>query len=129
MHITSNSVNNNKTELQNIDDSISTIERNIKRKRALIKAYNESKPMGFHKKAATLQGQVDIYKSALSHLNQDRRRILNEAKLDQLPTEDRSILDSSDRLMSADPIAKALYPMGDRDISNVYPGSVFNDHK
>lgn len=128
MHITSNSVNN-KTELQNIDDSISTIERNIKRKRALIKAYRESKPMGFFKKAATLQGQIDIYQSALSHLNQDRRRILNEAKLDQLPTEDRSILDSSDHLMSADPIAKALYPMGDRDISNAYPGSVFNDHK
>lgn len=117
MHITSNSVNN-KTELQNIDDSISTIERNIKRKRALIKAYRESKPMGFFKKAATLQGQIDIYQSALSHLNQDRRRILNEAKLDQLPTEDRSILDSSTTIASADPIARAMYP-----------GSVFNDHK
>ena len=128
MHITSNSVNN-KTELENIDDSISTIERNIKSKRALIKAYNESKPMGFFKKAATLQGQIDIYQSALSHLNQDRRRILNEAKINQLPTEDRSILSSSDRLMSPDPIARAMFPMGKSDGSNVYPGSVFNDHK
>lgn len=128
MHITNKS-SNNKTELQNIDDSISTIERNIKRKRALIKAYRESKPMGFYKKAATLQGQIDIYQSALSHLNQDRRRILNEAKLNQLPSEDRSILDSNETIASADPIARAMFPMGDRGTSNVYPGSVFNDHK
>ena len=129
MHITSNKNLTHKTELQNIDDSISTIERNIKRKRALIKAYRESKPMGFFKKAATLQSQIDIYQSALGHLNQDRRRILNEAKINQLPSEDRSILDSSDHLMSADPIARAMFPMGNSDGSNVYPGSVFNDHK
>lgn len=117
MHITNESPNN-KTELENIDSSISTIERNIKRKRALIKAYNESKPMGFFKKAKVLQGQIDIYQSALSHLKQDRSRILNEAKINQLPSEDRSILSSSDRIMSPDPIARTMYP-----------GSVFNDHK
>ena len=121
MHITSNNNLTNKTELENIDESISTIEQNIKRKRSLIKAYRESKPMGFSKKATTLQGQIDIYQSALGHLKQDRSRILNEAKINQLPSEDRSILSSSDRLMSPDPIA--------RDIRTLYPGSVFNDHK
>jgi len=126
MHITSNTTNN-KTELENIDESISTIERNIKRKRTLIKAYRESKPMGFFKKATTLQGQIDIYQSALGHLKQDRSRILNEAKINQLPPEDRSILSSTDRPMSPDPIAMAMFPMGNPGSSNMHPGSVFNN--
>ena len=126
MHLTS-TPNNSKTELENLTDSIAAIEQNIARKRTLIKGYRNSKPMGYTKKIEILQEQVNIYQSSLGHLKQDRNRILNEEKLSQLPPEDRSILESTNQPKPLDPIAMAMFPMGNAGSSNMHPGSVFNN--